>query len=127
MHQQIFSEQLYLGIYVGIIFLAIVNNVSLYIRTKEKSTIYLVLFIVIGGGGPVFANGANLINFWPGLSDSAGRIMPLLFLISLYLIIEYIQLFLRLQSPENIFEKGVLYERGIFIIGLLLLFFFALC
>ena len=123
MHQQIFSEQLYLGIYVGIIFLAIVNNVSLYIRTKEKSTIYLVLFIVIGGGGPVFANGANLINFWPGLSDSAGRIMPLLFLISLYLIIEYIQLFLRLQSPENIFEKGVLYERGIFIIGLLLLFF----
>ncbi|MFK5976968.1 MAG: 7TM diverse intracellular signaling domain-containing protein [Sulfurovum sp.] len=96
-----FKDELFLGIYYGIIFIIIGYNFILYLIIREKiyfhyATFHLVYFFL-----HFTMNGLSLKLLYPNYSQLNIYVVPLLFILSVYLAIHFTIVYLNLKHYEK--------------------------
>ncbi len=119
MSYQIFNEPIFVGFFLGVMLLMIAYNFSLYTGFKDKSYIYLIIFILTCGLALLIINGFTFQYIRPNLFWLNNKSLPLFIFASLASSIEFYRLLLKVKSFNPLFEKILIIERNLFILGML--------
>jgi serine phosphatase RsbU (regulator of sigma subunit)/anti-sigma regulatory factor (Ser/Thr protein kinase) len=114
------TEQILLGIFFGAVIIMIIYNIFLYIGLKDKSFIYLFLFIMSWGLAQFTIDGLSFQYLWSGLTWWADVNLPVFIFISLAAAVQFCRSLLKTNQNFPVWDKILKTERNIFIAGVLL-------
>lgn len=104
--ESINSENLFVGIYSGIILIMFFYNLFIYFTVKDKVYIYYVMYILVVGLVQICLLGYATPFFWPNSIWLAHHSVYILSPLSCIFIIEFIKVFLRTKEFKPNLHKG---------------------
>jgi serine phosphatase RsbU (regulator of sigma subunit)/anti-sigma regulatory factor (Ser/Thr protein kinase) len=112
------SEQLLLGIYFGAVIIMIIYNFFLYLGFREKSFIYLLLFVASWGFAQMAINGLAFQYFWSDWIWWANINLPFFIFATLAASNQFCRSLLNTKVNIPFWDKILKYETLLFISGM---------
>jgi serine phosphatase RsbU (regulator of sigma subunit)/anti-sigma regulatory factor (Ser/Thr protein kinase) len=112
------SEQLLLGVYFGSVIIMIVYNIFLFLGFREKSFIYLLLFISAWGFAQLALNGLSFQYLWPDWIWWANINLPFFIFATLAASAQFCRSLLNLQVHLPVWDKILRYQIFLYIVGM---------
>jgi serine phosphatase RsbU (regulator of sigma subunit)/anti-sigma regulatory factor (Ser/Thr protein kinase) len=113
------SEQLLLGIYFGSVIIMIIYNIFLYLGFREKSFIYLILFIISWGFAQFAINGLAFQYLWSDWIWWANKNVPFFIFATLAASTQFCRSLLKTDVNIPLWDKILKYEIIIFLGGMI--------
>lgn len=104
--QTVNSENLFVGIYSGILLIMLFYNLFIYFTVKDKVYLYYVMYILVVGLVQICLLGYTTQFFWPDSTWLAHHSVYLLSPLSCIFIIEFIKAFLNTKELKPGLHKG---------------------
>lgn len=116
------TAQIFPGIFLGIILLAVVYNVVSYLSFKDGSYLYLIVFFITGAVSVLLISGNNIQITEAGLGWLPNHSLPLLILAALASSIEFARLYLGTKYLTPVWQIVLTWERNLSIAGIIICF-----
>jgi signal transduction histidine kinase len=100
------SENLFIGIYSGILLIMLFYNLFIYFTVKDKVYLYYVMYILVVGLVQICLLGYTTQFFWPNSTWLAHHSVYILSPLSCIFIIEFIKVFLKTKEFMPKLHKG---------------------
>ncbi|MGL1891232.1 MAG: sensor domain-containing diguanylate cyclase [Spirochaetaceae bacterium] len=121
--EKINKEQLFLGIYFGILIGLLLYNIFLFIFIKDKNYFYYLLYLVVIILLQLGINRLDVEYLWPNFIYFANISFPMFYNLGFIFAGLYSRSFLETKVRAPLLDKLILVFMGIGVIGLLLSFF----
>lgn len=111
-------EQLLLGIFFGSVFLMIIYNIFLFIGFRDKSFVYLFLFIASWGFAQLTINGLAFQYLWSDWTWWSDVNLPFFIFASVWSAVQFCRSLLNTKKNFPKWDKFLLFENYLFVSGL---------
>jgi serine phosphatase RsbU (regulator of sigma subunit)/anti-sigma regulatory factor (Ser/Thr protein kinase) len=113
-------EQLLLGIFFGAVIIMIVYNIFLFIGFREKSFIYLFLFITSWGFAQLTLNGLAFQYLWSSWTWWSDTNLPFFIFASLVTAVQFCRSLLKTKNTIPAWDKILYFQNYFFVAGMIL-------